>query len=252
MPDAELSVSTRPAFLTAVTRVDSTGLADAAVATGAVDMPVKLPAPDLGTEAQPGPKSAVVVRRSLRPRRRGRHRAPRTTRPRTRPARRGRRGRARAAGGRAQGAGQRPGRWWRAMRFHDCLLRICLTWEVTARCRPGCAPAQVTVTTTESQPVAPLGKTGRAATAGSRPCCRWPGPAACAARGRRPRSTPTAARCRCRRRRPAVAVCQGPLSALTSHPGDAGGRRPGHARPPRPGPPRPGPAAGARRSATRS
>ena len=50
-------MSTRPAFLTAVTSVDSTGLADAAVATGAVDMPVKLPAPDLGTEAQPGPKS---------------------------------------------------------------------------------------------------------------------------------------------------------------------------------------------------
>src|SRR5579859_715101 len=61
MPDAELSVSTRPAFLTAVTRVDSSGLADAAVATGAVAMPVKLPAPPLGTEAQPGPKSLAVV-----------------------------------------------------------------------------------------------------------------------------------------------------------------------------------------------
>jgi len=31
------------------------------VATGAVDMPVKLPAPVLGTEAQPGPKSLLVV-----------------------------------------------------------------------------------------------------------------------------------------------------------------------------------------------
>src|ERR1700761_6329796 len=61
MPLAEFSVSTRPAFLTAVTSVDSTGLADAAVATGAVDMPVKLPAPAAGTEAQPGPKSVVVA-----------------------------------------------------------------------------------------------------------------------------------------------------------------------------------------------
>src|SRR5579859_899165 len=61
MPDAELSVSTRPAFLTAVTRVDSTGLADAAVATGAVAMPVKLPAPVLGTEEHPGPKSDMAL-----------------------------------------------------------------------------------------------------------------------------------------------------------------------------------------------
>jgi len=60
MPAAEFSVSTSPACLTAVTRVDSSGLADAAVATGAVAMPVKLPAPDVGTEAQPGPKSDVV------------------------------------------------------------------------------------------------------------------------------------------------------------------------------------------------
>jgi hypothetical protein len=58
---AELSVSTRPAALTAVTRVDSAGLAEAAVATGAVAMPVKLPAPDLGTAAQPGPKSLAAV-----------------------------------------------------------------------------------------------------------------------------------------------------------------------------------------------
>src|ERR1700679_298701 len=60
MPAAEFSVSTSPACLTAVTRVDRSGLADAAVATGAVAIPVKLPAPDLGTEAQPGPKSDVV------------------------------------------------------------------------------------------------------------------------------------------------------------------------------------------------
>jgi hypothetical protein len=36
-------------------------LAEAAVATGAVAMPVKLPPPDLGTEAQPEPKSMVVA-----------------------------------------------------------------------------------------------------------------------------------------------------------------------------------------------
>ena len=58
---AEFSVSTRPACFTAVTSVDSTGLAEAAVATGAVDMPLKLPAPDLGTDAQPEPKLVAVV-----------------------------------------------------------------------------------------------------------------------------------------------------------------------------------------------
>src|SRR5215475_1268984 len=61
MFDAELSVSTSPAFLTAVTSVDSTGLADAAVATGAVAIPVKLPAPVFGTDAHPGPKSLPAV-----------------------------------------------------------------------------------------------------------------------------------------------------------------------------------------------
>jgi hypothetical protein len=61
IPLAEFSVSTRPAFSTAWTSVDSTGLLDAAVATGAADMPVKLPAPDLGTAAQPGPKSDMAA-----------------------------------------------------------------------------------------------------------------------------------------------------------------------------------------------
>ena len=61
MLDAEFSVSTRPAALTAATSVDRTGLAEAAVATGAVDIPVKLPAPLFGTDAQAGPKSAVVA-----------------------------------------------------------------------------------------------------------------------------------------------------------------------------------------------
>src|SRR6201986_1758746 len=61
MFEAELSVSTGPAALTAVTRVDSAGLADAAVATGAVAMPVKLPAPLFGTAEQPGPKSDMVL-----------------------------------------------------------------------------------------------------------------------------------------------------------------------------------------------
>ena len=61
MFDAELSVSTRPAFFTAVTSVDSTGLAEAAVATGAVAMPLKLPAPDFGTDEQAGPKSMAAA-----------------------------------------------------------------------------------------------------------------------------------------------------------------------------------------------
>ena len=61
MFDAELSVSTRPAFFTAATSVDRTGLLEAAVATGAVDIPLKLPAPDEGTDAQPEPKSVVEV-----------------------------------------------------------------------------------------------------------------------------------------------------------------------------------------------
>jgi hypothetical protein len=62
---AEFSVSTRPAFLTAVTSVDRAGLAEAAVATGAVDMPLKLPAPDLGTDAQPEPKSVAEAEPEL-------------------------------------------------------------------------------------------------------------------------------------------------------------------------------------------
>ncbi|GAB2847935.1 hypothetical protein GCM10027176_59320 [Actinoallomurus bryophytorum] len=53
---AELRVSTRPAFLTAVTSVDRAGLLEAAVATGSADMPEKLPLPLLGTAEQPAPK----------------------------------------------------------------------------------------------------------------------------------------------------------------------------------------------------
>jgi hypothetical protein len=36
-------------------------LCDAAVATGAADMPLKLPMPEDGTDAQPGPNGAEVV-----------------------------------------------------------------------------------------------------------------------------------------------------------------------------------------------
>src|SRR5690349_856090 len=56
---AVLSESTRPACLTAVTRVDSSGLPDAAVATGTLAIAAKLPGFDasLGTAAQPGPNS---------------------------------------------------------------------------------------------------------------------------------------------------------------------------------------------------
>src|SRR3954453_10252530 len=52
----EFSVSTRPAFLTAVTSVESTGLALAAEATGAVAMPFKNPGHAFGTAVQALPK----------------------------------------------------------------------------------------------------------------------------------------------------------------------------------------------------
>src|SRR4051812_33396991 len=61
MPSAELSESTSPACLTALTRVDSSGLPDAAVATGTCAMAWKLPLSDasVGTAAQPVPKLTV-------------------------------------------------------------------------------------------------------------------------------------------------------------------------------------------------
>ena len=54
---ALFSESTRPASVTAPTRVDSTGLPDAAVATGTLAMAAKLPGFDasVGTAAQPAP-----------------------------------------------------------------------------------------------------------------------------------------------------------------------------------------------------
>ena len=57
MPCALLSESTRLAFFTAVTSVDSTGLPDAAVATGTLAMAAKLPGfeASVGTAAQPAP-----------------------------------------------------------------------------------------------------------------------------------------------------------------------------------------------------
>ncbi len=51
-------MSTRPAFFTAVTSVDSSGLLEAAVATGSLAMPSKLPAPSFGTEEQAGPNGS--------------------------------------------------------------------------------------------------------------------------------------------------------------------------------------------------
>src|ERR1700709_239056 len=53
------SVSTRFALVTACTRVESTGLALAAVPTGAGAMPWKLPAAEAGTAGHPGPKGWV-------------------------------------------------------------------------------------------------------------------------------------------------------------------------------------------------
>ena len=61
MFSALFSVSTRPAFFTAVTRVDSAGLFDAAVATGSLAMPSKEPAPSFGTEEQAGPNGSSML-----------------------------------------------------------------------------------------------------------------------------------------------------------------------------------------------
>src|SRR3954451_23690898 len=58
---AGLSESARLAVVTACTSVDSAGLALAAVATGAVAMPAKLPAPSEGTAAHPAPNGVVAA-----------------------------------------------------------------------------------------------------------------------------------------------------------------------------------------------
>src|SRR3954452_14122259 len=61
MSCALLSESTRPAAWTAWTSVDSAGLALAAVATGAVLMPSKLPGPEVGTAEQPEPNGSSAI-----------------------------------------------------------------------------------------------------------------------------------------------------------------------------------------------
>src|SRR6478609_4687045 len=61
MAGAEFSVSTRPAALTAVTSVESTGLLLAAVATGSVAMPLNEPLPSFGTAVQAAPKGWLIA-----------------------------------------------------------------------------------------------------------------------------------------------------------------------------------------------
>src|SRR5512139_155808 len=58
---AVLRVSPSPASPTALTRVESTGLLLAAVATGSAAMPANEPAPSAGTAAQPGPNGALAM-----------------------------------------------------------------------------------------------------------------------------------------------------------------------------------------------
>src|SRR4030095_2827069 len=58
---ALLRVSTRPAFVTAVTSVDRAGFCAAAVATGWLAMVARLPGPLAGRSAQAGPNGAVPV-----------------------------------------------------------------------------------------------------------------------------------------------------------------------------------------------
>src|SRR5581483_713382 len=62
---ALLRVSTRPACFTALTSVDSTGLWLAAVATGSVAMPWKLPGPLAGTALHAEPNCAAGAAESL-------------------------------------------------------------------------------------------------------------------------------------------------------------------------------------------
>src|SRR6188508_353801 len=61
MSSVVLSVSPRLAAPTAVTRVERAGLLEAAVATGSLAMPSKLPAPSAGTLAQAGPKAPSII-----------------------------------------------------------------------------------------------------------------------------------------------------------------------------------------------
>src|SRR6476469_2172683 len=61
MSFAVLSVSTRPAALTAPTSWDRTGLLLAAVATGAVAMPENEPAPLAGTAEQAAPNGVAAI-----------------------------------------------------------------------------------------------------------------------------------------------------------------------------------------------
>src|SRR4051794_34445564 len=56
-----LSESTRLAAVSACVSVESTGFAPAAVATGTVAMPAKLPAPSAGTWEQPAPNGWSVA-----------------------------------------------------------------------------------------------------------------------------------------------------------------------------------------------
>src|SRR5690348_9414474 len=63
MAGALLSVSTRPAFVTAVTSVDSAGFCEAAVATGSLAMAARLPGPLAGTPAQAGPNGPPAAAR---------------------------------------------------------------------------------------------------------------------------------------------------------------------------------------------
>src|SRR3954447_11843147 len=62
---ALLRVSPSFAAVTAVTRVDRTGLFEAAVATCALAMPAKLPSPVVGTAEQPAPNCVSVIAAAL-------------------------------------------------------------------------------------------------------------------------------------------------------------------------------------------
>ena len=225
---ALLRVSPSFAAVTAVTRVERTGLFEAAVATGALAMPAKLPSPVAGTAEQAAPNWPSVIAAALPDGAADRGQPSTAAMDGAIDGGRGRSGWRRRGGRRGAGAagagagsdegdghdeaGKGPGAsalvhvfspvWWSDPTGWPVPLGLV---DRPARDRPDdvCVTGQVTVMTTECQPVAPSGNgVARVLRSALRRWRRSRGPRACACRALRPIRGPTGARCRwCRRRR---------------------------------------------------